>query len=203
MSDEQPTKKSPDRRKPPRKSLTEEIKTQIRELYAQGKGFNEIYRESDVTSKRLLNSYCVEMGFSFDRSTTAAATSAALEDLRARQVVMAEKMMSTAEYLHERFHDNYRYWMRDGGEMIEVVLPEIPLREVRDVMTATNEAIVGHLRLFEAAGGDTPETEKSMLVALREQIGEYVKAVDETEDATPKILGEFGETPSILGEDGK
>ncbi|QXN74217.1 helix-turn-helix DNA binding domain protein [Gordonia phage ObLaDi] len=170
---------SPDRKKPPRMAMTAEERDQVRKLHEEGKGLNEIMRITGIKSKSMLSKFCKENGLTFDRSSTAAATAARIEDLKARQVAMAEKLMSTAEYLHTRFHDTYRYYVREGDEMMLVELPEIPLRETRDAVTAIGEAVRGHLTLFEAAGGDTPEVEKSMLVSLKEQLADYIDIVDE------------------------
>lgn len=155
------TIKPPPKKRAPR-PVTEKERAQARKLAAEGVARNEIARRlkrSAATITKIIR----EAGQSFDRSQTAEATAARVEDMKARRLEIAELLLADVPKLHERLWSPHRYYERGPDAPIEMELPLPPLRDVRDGYGAIGLALRGHQDMMRESSTATVENKRSVL----------------------------------------
>lgn len=151
--------------------VTEEDHRRVAELHAQGKSRNEIARETG-RSGRTISRIAAELGLSFERTGTIAATKAKQADAAARRVRLQHDALSAAEKLLGQMFSKTKVFNFGGKENTyeEVQHDEPPFRDKRDIATALKALAETALKLAEYDKATGNEDDKSMLVDLREAL---------------------------------
>ena len=92
--------------------FTRKERNELRRLHAQGKSRNDI-ATTMKRSTRTISVYAEQMGLGFDRTATAAATEARMQDFKARRAAIIEELYGLAE-------DDLAYLKGGEYELIEV-----------------------------------------------------------------------------------
>lgn len=128
--------------------VSEEELAEIRRLHADGKGRNEIARTIG-RSLRTISIHAGNMGLSFDRTATEAATEARKADLAERRSILAEALQGDAERLTEQLWERavvFNFGGKDNTfEKREVDEP--PADAKKALMSAAGIAIEKSLKL--------------------------------------------------------
>lgn len=131
------------------------------------KGRNQIARDHGV-SVGTVTKLAKDSGSTdaFDRSETAKATRAAVEDNRSRRARIASELLDDVERFRKRAWSPYTYYERgtDGPEL--VTLDQPPLKDAKEAYVAIGISLQRHAELekFDADRGD--EQAKAMLTDL-------------------------------------
>ncbi|MEU5624272.1 helix-turn-helix domain-containing protein [Streptomyces tendae] len=128
--------------------VTEAELQQIRDLHAEGKGRNEIARALD-RSPRTISIHAADLGLTFDRTMTEAATRARVADLAERRAILAEALQSDAERLTEQMWQPAKVFRIGGSanKYTEKQLDEPPSDAKKDLMSAAGIAVEKSLKL--------------------------------------------------------
>lgn len=122
-----------------RKPLTDAERDRIRALHGQGMGRNDIAAELG-RSQSTVSKVAAELGLSFDRSRTEAATTAKVADAKARRAALSLALIGDAERLRSQMWVPTEYRDHGGKDFIEA-------RWVQEEPTAADK-----LKLMQAAG---------------------------------------------------
>jgi DNA-binding CsgD family transcriptional regulator len=147
--------------------VTEEEREQMHRLHAEGKGRNEIARTLD-RSERTISLHCADMGLTFDRSATEAATRARMADLAERRAILAEALQGDAERLTEQLWLPtvvYSFGGKDNTYAQRRV-DEPPADAKKALMAAAGMAIDRSVKLVPPADDGGAEQARSMVGQL-------------------------------------
>lgn len=128
--------------------ITDEERQQIRELHADGLGRNDIARQLG-RSAGIVSKVTAELGLSFDRAATKAATAAAVIDAKARRARLMEGLLDDAEALRAQLFAEtvIRNFGGKDNTYNEKTVPRPPFRDQREIVQAVATAINTSLRL--------------------------------------------------------
>lgn len=164
--------------------VTDAERARVRQLHAQGMGRNEIARELGRSVGAITN-IARELGLSFDRSATEAATKARQADLAELRSAMAHALMVDADKLRRQMWQQTTVYSFGGkdNEYNEHTFPEAPAADKRTLMLAASAAIDRSLKLSPPPADDSGvEGAKSMLTTLGEAIAGMVRDADTADD---------------------
>jgi hypothetical protein len=164
----------------PRAYPTDEQCDRIRVRHAQGVGRNAIMRELGITNTRAMDNFCKDAGLTWDRTATAAAVAAYVEDSKLIKARTAFKIRIATERTAERLLEPQQYIERIGNNFQIMELPEPSLRAINDGMSAIASGVSAAEQLEQSLGEATVESTRSMLDKLQEQITVVVDEGNET-----------------------
>lgn len=151
--------------------ITDSDRARVRELHEQGKTRNDTARtlgRSPSTVSRIAR----ELGLSYDRSKTAAASAAKAVDNRARRIVLESRALSRAEALYDRLEaDRYRFTATTVNGIETRTLDHVPAQDERHLSGAAAAHIATAAKLAEANASGQAEAARSMLGNLAEALG--------------------------------
>jgi hypothetical protein len=128
--------------------ITDTERDRVRELHAAGRGRNEIAAELD-RSTGIVTKIARELGLSFDRSATMAATAAKAADARGRRARLMHELLDDAEKLRSQLFAPtviHNFGGKDNTYNSRKV-SRPPFRDQRDIMQAVSTAVGASLRL--------------------------------------------------------
>ena len=151
--------------------VTEQERRRVAELHAEGKSRNAI-ATAIGRSGRTVSKIAVELGLTFDRRRTAAATVAKKADGAARRAqLQLDALDAAGRLLGQMFSPTVVY--NFGGkenDYNEKAVDEPPFRDKRDIATAISALAATALKLAEYDKATGNEDEKSMLGDLFDQL---------------------------------
>jgi transposase-like protein len=164
----------------PNPPITEADRLRIIELADEGLSVRAIAKELDLAPSTVTRN-AKRMGLVFDRAATIAATTARLEDARARRSVAAEQALNDALGELGKLHQPCRVVGVVGGMNAGVhskVLPRPPAAERVSIVKNVSTLIDVHLKLAQAdMTNNSTDYAKSMLGKLMNQLDD-LSAVD-------------------------
>jgi hypothetical protein len=152
-------------------------KRKLSDLHAEGKSAYRIAKDLG-RSRATVTKHAAEMGLSFAREQTAAATSARVADLAAFRAAEAEALARDAQRLREQLWQPYTAWSIGGRENVytEHQLDKPDVRSQRDIILAAKAAHEISIKLTEATAGRGDADAASLLHQLGEafqRVGDY------------------------------
>jgi hypothetical protein len=151
--------------------ITPAEREQVAKLHAAGFGRNEIARTigRNVASVSKIAS---QLGLSFDRSATQAATAAKVTDAKARRAQLMHDLLDDAARLRSELWQPYEYVDHGGKDFDEVrwTMPTPSPADKLKLMQAARQALDGSLRLDQHDGDGSNETVGSLLGSLLDDI---------------------------------
>lgn len=164
----------------PRNQVTNADRDRVRELHAEGKSRNDIARVTG-RSASTVTVIARELGLSFDRSKTAAATQARQIDNRARRTEITSRLYGRAEQVLARLESaGYKFTTTTVHGIETKTLDHVPAPDEKALASAlsTHLAAAARLEAIDAEKGS--EGAKSMLTGLAVALGiATTTAVDE------------------------
>lgn len=163
--------------------LTPDEREQIRALHAEGHGRNEIARRTGRSWGAITNA-ANDLGLSFDRSETAAATAARKADLQEMRSQLALDLIEDAQRLRLQMWKPAVVYAFGGKEGLysEEPVDEPPPVDKRALMATAATAIDRSLKLSPQSDGTGLDQAKSMLGDIGAALTEFVRAEDEHAD---------------------
>lgn len=152
--------------------ITQAERDRVAKLHAAGLGRNEIarnIRRNVASVTKIAN----ELGLSFDRSATRAATAAKVFDAKARRAQLMQDLIADAEKLRAEIWQPCEYVDHGGKDFDEArwTLPTPTAADKLKLMQAARTALDGSLRIeVHDADGGAGES-NSMLDALAAGLG--------------------------------
>ncbi|MBM0275337.1 helix-turn-helix domain-containing protein [Micromonospora tarensis] len=168
-------------RTPPR-PVTQDDYDQVRELHAQDLSRNEIGRRIRRSGKTV-SEIAAELGLTFDRSGTRAATEARKDDARAKRARLSVALLDDAERLRQQLWKEAKAFNFGGKDNTynEVTLDEPTFADKLKIMQATGIAVDKAVRLDEYDADPGIDAAKSMLGALAAGLGAAYDQLNRTE----------------------
>jgi hypothetical protein len=148
-------------------AVTDAERDQVRQLHARGLGRNAIATELG-RSAGTITTIAKQLGLSFDRATTRAATEAKVADAKARRAALALNLLGDAERLREQLWQPHEYIDHGGKDFVRVTWtqPEpTPTDKLRLVQAATMAAEKS-MRLEQHDNDGGADAARSMLGQL-------------------------------------
>lgn len=171
----------PDHRRPRvRRPVTAADRDRVRELHAQGLSRAAIARDLDrpaVTIGRIAD----DLGLTWDRSATIAATKAKQLDAKARRAQLKLDLLADAERLRLRLWEPATVVLSTPKGPARVTLNLPPARDARDLMGAVQAAVRSHVDLDRLDVSTGADDAKSMLGQLGEALQIAVGQADQAE----------------------
>ncbi|TDC42080.1 helix-turn-helix domain-containing protein [Micromonospora sp. KC213] len=158
--------------RPAPRPVTQADYDQVRELHAQGLSRNAI-AEQIARSGRTVSRLAGEMGLSFDRARTRAATEAKKDDARAKRAQLANDLLDDAARLRRQLWQPADYVDHGGKEYdrVDWTLDEPTFADKLKIMQAVGIAADKAVRLDEYDADPGIDAAKSMLGALAKGLG--------------------------------
>lgn len=157
-------------------------RARVQQLHTDGKGRNEIARELGISASTV-SGIVADLGLSFDRSATAAATDARKADLTARRVELKGLLLEDAHHLRQQLWEPARLVSFGGKDntMNETMLEEPLFADKKNIMSAVGIAMTTFDRL-DARDNDGGESDaRSMLAQLGRALGIGADPVDNSD----------------------
>lgn len=148
----------------------------LRELHAAGRSMHSIAAEMK-RSKQTVSTHSVEIGLTWDRSKTAAATEARVIDFKARRTSIVARMYDDTEHVLTQLENgrNGKGWQSilKGTFGVEEArnLDFIPSRDRRDMADVLTRNITTAAKLEAIDANAGVERERSLLTQLGEALG--------------------------------
>ena len=139
-------------RQPP---ISDQDRERVRQLHARGMSRNDIAREIGRAAGTVTK-IARQLGLSFDRTATKAATEAKVADARDRRANLAVALLADAERLREQLWRScsiYNFGGRDNTYN-EVLVVEPPFADKLKILQSVNIAVDKALRLDEYDSGN-------------------------------------------------
>lgn len=116
--------------------ITDDQKTEVLALHAEGIARNEIARRVGISAGSVTN-ICRDAGLTFDRSETKQATEARQVDLAAGRIRLAEKMLAASEGMLDVIDGPYEVYNFGGKDNTfeSRVLDSAPVEVRRNIIT--------------------------------------------------------------------
>lgn len=163
------------------RKVTAADKERIRDLHARGYGRNAIARETGW-SAGTITTIVDELGLSFDRTLTKAATSARKADAAMLRSELELQLLEDAQKLRAQIWHEHEYIAHGGKDFEEARWTQdepSPVDKLK-LMQAAGAAIDRSIRLGEVDKGGEIEAARTMLGQLLEQLqivaGDYDEA---------------------------
>ncbi|MCZ7376534.1 helix-turn-helix domain-containing protein [Micromonospora sp. WMMC250] len=152
--------------------VTQADHDQVRELHAQNLSRNEIARRIRRSGKTV-SEIAGELGLTFDRSGTRAATEARKDDARAKRARLSVALLDDAERLRKQLWEEAKAFNFGGKDNTynEVTLDQPTFADKLKIMQATGIAVDKAVRLDEYDADPGIDAAKSMLGALAAGLG--------------------------------
>lgn len=133
--------------------LTDRELDRIRALHGEGKTRNDIARELKRSASTITKA-CTNMGLSFDRTATKAATEAKVADAKARRAEIMNGLLDDVQRLRAQLFAPAIVFSFGGKENSynERPVDEPPARDKRDLMGSISLALNASLRLDDHDG---------------------------------------------------
>ncbi|MGW1679377.1 helix-turn-helix domain-containing protein [Saccharopolyspora sp. NPDC002376] len=146
---------------------TDEERARVRRLHAQGKTRNDIAREIG-RSPSTVSKIARELGLTFDRSKTAAATHAKQVDNKTRRAELSAELLRRAGELLAQIDRPHIVYAFGGPENVynEHQLDKPPTSDIRNLMQSASIALQRHADLERIDSGSQAEDARSMLGSL-------------------------------------
>jgi hypothetical protein len=132
------------------RSLTDADRDRVRELHAAGLSRNAIAREIK-RSQATVTKLAAELGLSFDRRRTRAATAAKQDDAKARRAALAVKLLGLAEQEADAFTQPATLHSFGGKDHTynSKTVDRPPARDRRDMAATIGLLLDNHARLLD------------------------------------------------------
>lgn len=151
--------------------VTDEHRALIRELHAQGLGRNAIAEATGLAAGTVTR-IAGQLGLSFARSATAAATAARQVDLRDRRQQIVEQLYDRAQANINRLNGpEYRHRVQTATESFVVSDEAPPSPDERNHAQSINSYLTAAARLEAVDADRTSQAARSMLTKLGEALG--------------------------------
>lgn len=162
--------------------ITDADREKVRTLHGAGRTRNDIAREIGRSSSTV-SKIAADLGLSFDRAATAAATAAKSADLAARRVTLAERLHDDAERLREQLWQPHTYfdWGGKDHSFDKHTAPEPTPADKRSLMGAVSVAIDKSLKLVPPRDEQGAADAVSMLDQLAAGIRQLAAAAQQEE----------------------
>lgn len=151
--------------------ITQAERDQVAKLHAAGLGRNEIARAigRNVAS---VSKIAGQLGLSFDRSATRAATAAKVTDAKAKRAQLMRDLLDDAARLRAELWQPHEYIDHGGKDFVEArwTQPTPSSADKLKLMQATKVALDGSLRLDQHDGDGSAETVGSLLGSLLDDL---------------------------------
>lgn len=140
----------------PPSPITDADRQRVRELHSQGLGRNDIAKAIG-RSASTVTKLAGELGLSFSRAATQAATDAKVADARARRADLALDLLADAERLRRELWEPCKAFNFGGRDNTynEVQLDQPTFADKLKIMQAAATAVDKALRLDDHDSGDT------------------------------------------------
>jgi hypothetical protein len=147
--------------------VTDAERDRVRQLHAAGRGRNEIALELD-RSAGIVSKIAKQLGLSFDRAVTRAATAAKVADAKAKRARLMHDLLADAEQLRRQLFAPCKVHAFGGKDNTynEAALERPPFRDQRDIVQAVSVAVNASLRLDLHDGDAGADEARSMIGAL-------------------------------------
>ncbi|MEV6712004.1 hypothetical protein AB0M48_08155 [Lentzea sp. NPDC051208] len=163
----------------PRNLVTDADRDRVRELHAEGKSRNEIARATG-RSASTVTGLARELGLSFDRAKTAAATQARQLDNRARRTEITSRLYGRAEQVLARLESpGYKFTATTVHGIETKTLDHVPAQDEKSLASALSTHLGAAARLEAIDAEKGSEGAKSMLTGLAVALGIRTTVVDE------------------------
>lgn len=152
-------------------AVTDQERERVRQLHAQGLGRNQIAIELG-RSAGTVTAIAKQLGLSFDRAATRAATVAKVRDVKALRAQLMQDLIDDARRLREQIWQPHEYIDHGGRDFSEArwTQPEPSPADKLKLMQAARQALDGSLRLDQHDGDGTAETVGSLLGSLLDDL---------------------------------
>ncbi|GAA2457016.1 helix-turn-helix domain-containing protein [Streptomyces macrosporus] len=139
---------------------------QVRKLHGQNLGRNEIARRMQ-RSPRTISVIAEELGLTFDRTMTAAATEARKIDAKARRAALIDRAYGRAERVFDRLEaDQYKFTSTTVNGIETEVLDHVPAHEEKALAGAITQYLNQAAKLEALDSDDGVEAAKGMVGQL-------------------------------------
>ncbi|MFI6904872.1 helix-turn-helix domain-containing protein [Nonomuraea sp. NPDC050394] len=151
--------------------LTDDERTQIRQLHAQDLGCNAIAKQLG-RDRSTISRAAAAMGITFDRKQTRQATEARAADNAARRAQLASDLLADAARLRKQLWEPCTIHSFGGRDNVynEHPVDEPPFRDKRDIMSTVGVAVEKALRLTDYDANSGASEARSMLSAIAEAL---------------------------------
>lgn len=169
--------------------VTEETREEVRRLHAEGLSRNEIARRLG-RSGRTISIISAELGLSYDRAATEAATKARMADLAERRSILAEELQGDAERLTAQLWQPAVVFAFGGKDNTfeKRNVPEPPADAKKNLMATAGIAIDRSLKLCPPTNDGGAAEARSMLGQLMtglKAVYDEATASEEAEGGSP------------------
>ncbi|WP_202919336.1 helix-turn-helix domain-containing protein [Saccharothrix deserti] len=155
----------------PRNLVTDADRARVRELHAEGKTRNDIARAINRSSSTVTG-IARELGLSFDRSKTAAATAARQIDNRSRRTEIVGRLYGRVEHLLARLEaDRYVFTATTINGIESKTLDHVPAPDEKALASALSTHLSAASRLEQVDADKGSEGAKSMLGGIALALG--------------------------------
>lgn len=152
-------------------AVTDAERELIRALHAQGLGRNAIALEVG-RSAGTISTIVKQLGLSFDRSKTAAATEARQIDNRARRTALIGRAYARAEKIYDRLEaDTYRFTASTVAGIETADLDHVPAQDEKALAGAAGSHLSHAVKLEQVDADNGAGESTSMLDALAAGLG--------------------------------
>lgn len=168
--------------------VTAEELQQIRNLHAQGKGRNDIARALG-RSPRTISIHAADLGLTFDRTMTEAATRARVADLAERRAILAEALQGDAERLSAQLWQPTKVFNIGGKDntYTDHDVDEPPADAKKSLMAAAGIAVEKSMKLVP------PEVDDANVEAARSMLGSLADGLSRLAAQEPRGEDDSGE----------
>ncbi|MDT0409939.1 MULTISPECIES: helix-turn-helix domain-containing protein [Streptomyces] len=164
--------------------ITDEDRSAVRALHAEGLGRNEIARRIGRGS-RTVSVLAAELGLSFDRTHTAIATEARVIDAKARRAALVQRAYTRAEKIYDRLEADagpvgYDFTATSVNGIETKNLNHVPAQDERALALAAGAHLAQAAKLEALDGDPGLDAARSMLGGLAEGLRRIAEAPEDT-----------------------
>lgn len=166
--------------------VTTAERRRIAKLHGEGLARNDIAKAMK-RSASTITKICGELGLSFDRSATQAATAAKVADAKSKRAEIMNGLLDDVQRLRAQLFSEAIIFSFGGKENSynEKPVPEPPARDKRDLMGSISLALTASMRLDEHDRGTDADEARSMVDDLFDALGVAWNQYHETHPYKP------------------
>lgn len=159
--------------------ITDQDRERVRSLHADGKGRNDIVRETGLSAGTVTN-IARDLGLTFDRAAVATATHARKADLAARRTALIERYYEQAEAILDRL-DRTEHTLKEVslGKVVTYQAADLPPQDVKALIQASGAAVSQAVKLEQVDATDGADTARSLIGQLAEGLTAAYRAMNE------------------------
>ncbi len=158
---------------------TDHDRQQVRDLHAAGQGRNDIAKAIG-RSPSTVSKIASELGITFDRSTTAAATEAKQQDNKARRAAIVARLYQRAEHVLDTLESSeYPFTATTVNGIETQPLGHVPAQDERHLSSAISANLTSAAKLEQIDADDQAAASRSMLGNLAAVLGVPTTGADE------------------------